>query len=331
MMTFTTIGKRKQETKSQSREQVRFVRSQLLLFQSRIRWGILYSLATVTGLFFIPEVVDAIGSEAGILAIFQKTMPLPLISFFVTVGMFVLNDLVDADLDRANGKKRPIPSGMVSKRQAWTFIILTNGAALSLSIITFSPISILIVALMLSIGIMYSAPKIALMKRFVIKTVTIAVYYCLCALLGMTSNYAMDLAIDNSATLLHALSMLAIMIFISSTLNDLGDFDGDRAAGRRTVPIVIGKGNTIKMSMILAICMVPVTWMFYGLALAMGDHGSIMTTVLTSVFALFVASRMAVMRKGFHDMASMRNHHKKIFPLNIVLQSNLVIGALIML
>jgi geranylgeranylglycerol-phosphate geranylgeranyltransferase len=330
MMTFTTDGNRKQEAKKDSRTQVSFARSQLVLLTSRMKWGILYSLATVTGLFFIPGVLGQMGSET-ILIIFQKTMPLPLISFLVTVGMFVLNDLVDADLDRANGKKRPIPSGLVSKRQAWTFIASTNGMALLLSVITFSPISILIVSLMLVIGIMYSAPKIALMKRFVIKTVTIATYYCLCALLGMTSGYGLDLAVNNPATLVHALSMLAIMIFISSTLNDMGDVDGDRAAGRRTVPIVIGKGNTIRMSMVLALCMLPLTWTLYGLTLVAGDHGSVVTAMLTSLFALFVASKMAAMRKGLQDTESMRKHHKKLFPLNLVLQSNLVVGGLVML
>lgn len=327
MMRFTSNGNQRQEVRS---KQTSFAKSQWVLFQSRKKWGILYSLATVTGLFFMPGVLDAVGSEAGMLAVFLKALPLPAISFLITVGMFVLNDFVDADLDRANGKKRPIPSGLVSKRQAWTFIISTNAAALLLSVITFNPISFLIVALMLAIGIMYSAPKIALMKRFVVKTVTIAIYYCLCAVLGITS-YGLDLALDNPVILIHTLSMLAIMIFISSTLNDLGDVDGDRAAGRRTVPIVIGKDNTIKLSMILATCMLPVTWTLYGLAAVSGGHGIIITAVLSSLFAVVVASKMAAMRRGLQDMESMRKHHKKLFPLNLVLQSNLVVGGLVLL
>jgi geranylgeranylglycerol-phosphate geranylgeranyltransferase len=328
MISFTTNGNRKQEVKDQSREGTSFVKSQLLLFQSRSKWGMLYSLATATGLFFVPGVLRAMMSESSFWMVLQNTMLLPLISLLVTVGMFVLNDLVDADLDKVNGKKRPIPSGMVSKRRAWTFILSTNGMALLLSIVTFNLISILIVSLMLVIGISYSAPKIALMKRFVVKTVTIAVYYCLCSLLGMTSIYGLGLVTNNPFTLIHSLSMLAIMIFISSTLNDLGDVDGDRAADRRTVPIVIGKGNTIKLSMVLAAAMLPITWALYSLALLAGDRGSMVTGLLTSVFALFVASKMAAMRRGLLDTESMRRHHKKLFPLNIVLQSSLVVAGL---
>jgi len=326
MMSFTTNGNRQERI-----NQVSFVRSQLVLLESRKRWGILYSLATVSGLLSMPGVLGAMWLGADLLTIFQKVMPLPAISFLITVGMFVLNDLVDAELDRANGKKRPIPSGLVSKRQTWIFITLTNGLALLLSLITLNPISIIIVGFMLLLGILYSAPRIALMKRFVIKTVTIAIYYSLCALLGVTSIYSLDLMLDNPAILAHSLSMLSIMIFISSTLNDLGDVEGDRAAGRRTIPIVIGKGNTIKLSMILAICMLPTSWALYALAMTTGNNGSLVTPALTSLFALVITLRMSNMRKGLHDMESMRRHHKKLFPLNLILQSNLVIGALIML
>lgn len=328
MMTLATNGKQIQSTKNQ---EAPFVQSQWILFQSRKRWGILYSLATVTGLFFIPGMLGTILTESSILSIVQKTLPLPAISFLITVGMFVLNDLVDSDLDRANGKKRPIPSGLVSKRQAWTFIISTNMAALVLSIITFNLTGNLIVAAMLIIGILYSAPKIALMKRFLTKTITIAIYYCLCALLGATS-YGTDMVMNNPVILAHGLSMLAVMIFISSTLNDLGDVGGDRAAGRRTVPIVIGEDNTIKLCMTLAISMLPLTWLFYVLATAVADNqGNLFMAITTSLFSILISSKMAAMGKSQHDMESMRRHHKKLFPLNLVLQSNIAVGGVVIL
>ena len=121
--------------------QVSFVRSQLILFQSRKKFGLLYSLATVAGLFCVPDALGAMGMETSIPALLQQTVPLPLISLLVAVGMYILNDLVDADLDRANGKKRPIPSGIVSKRQAWGFIMLTNSAAVALALVTLNPVT----------------------------------------------------------------------------------------------------------------------------------------------------------------------------------------------
>ncbi|HEX7032318.1 MAG TPA: UbiA family prenyltransferase, partial [Nitrososphaera sp.] len=137
---------------------------------------------------------------------------------------------------------------------------------------------------------------------------------------------------NNPVILAHGLSMLAIMIFISSTLNDLGDVAGDRAAGRRTVPIVIGEGNTIKLCMILAISMLPLTWLFYGLATAVADdRGNLIMAITASLFSVLLASKMAAMGKSQQDMESMRRHHKKLFPLNLVLQSNVAMGGVIVL
>ena len=36
---------------------------------------------------------------------------------------------------------------------------------------------------------------------------------------------------------------LALMVFVTSPLNDLGDIEGDKASGRRTIPIVIGRDH----------------------------------------------------------------------------------------
>jgi 4-hydroxybenzoate polyprenyltransferase len=322
----SSINGQQTRREDNQRAQVSFVRSQLILFQSRKKWGALYSLATVAGLFCMPGILTAMGSETHVLTFIQKVMPLPLISLLVSVGMYILNDLVDADLDRTNGKKRPIPSGLVSKKQAWSFIVLTNGAGVLLSIITFNQAAMIILAPMLAIGIMYSAPKIALMNRFVIKTLAITLFYMLCSLLGMISSYGMDLAVSNPATAVYVMAMLGIMIFISSTLNDLGDVEGDRAAGRRTVPIVLGGDRTIKLLIIQAVSMVAVSC-----ALLLTAGIGTAAAVATSLFALLVISRLAKIRQGLRnaDMEAMRRQHKKLFPLHIVLQSILAAGPLL--
>jgi 4-hydroxybenzoate polyprenyltransferase len=134
MASVLTIGKR-QEIKQKNagaKNQASFFRSQVILFNSRKKHGLLYSIATVAGLFCIPGILNAMGSETEIQLLIQSTAPLPLVTLMIAVGMYVLNDLVDADIDRVNSKNRPIPSGLVSKKQAWSFIILTNGTAVAL-------------------------------------------------------------------------------------------------------------------------------------------------------------------------------------------------------
>jgi geranylgeranylglycerol-phosphate geranylgeranyltransferase len=307
---------------------ISFAKSQLVLFQSRKKFAFLYCLATVTGLFCLPGVINAISAGSGLLTIMSQALPLPLSSLLVTAGTYILNDLVDADLDRANGKKRPIPSGMVSKRQAWAFIALTFGIALILTAITLRPISIVIVTLMVTIGIAYSAPMIALMKRFVVKTASIAIFYILCALLGLTSAFNLDLATDNPTLVASVLLTLALMVFISSTLNDMGDVDGDKAAGRRTIPIVIGKDNTIRLAMVLAKSVLVITWAFYGFSVVTGRDASPVTTAMTSVIAAVVLMTLSRMRKGLHDAEFMRKQHKRLFPLQMLLHPSLITGVM---
>ena len=307
--------------------QVSFVRSQLILFQSRKKFGLLYSLATVAGLFCVPGALGAMGMETSIPALLQQTVPLPLISLLVAVGMYILNDLVDADLDRANGKKRPIPSSIVSKRQAWGFIMLTNSAAVALALVTLNPVSMILLAPMLAIGIMYSAPKVALMNRFVIKNLSIAIFYMMCALLGMTSIYGADLAFSNPSVPVHSMAVFGVMIFVGSIVNDLGDVKGDKAEGRRTIPIVMGGERTVKMLMVLLMSMPAISWMLYILT----DGVGITTAAAISVIAILALTRMTKMQHGLKTMDAdyMRRQHKKWFPLHMVLQTSLAVGVLL--
>jgi geranylgeranylglycerol-phosphate geranylgeranyltransferase len=146
----------------------------------------------------------------------------------------------------------------------------------------------------------------------------------LCAVLGITSSYGIELAAASPVVPIYAMLMLGMMIFISSVFNDLGDVKGDKAAGRRTIPIVIGRTNTVKMSMALVSTMAAISWATF----AVGETGLI-TAILTSSFSLIVAIRMTKSLKGLDDMEFMRKEHKKIFPLHLILQSSLVIGILL--
>src|ERR671915_1168821 len=188
-MATVVTGRRLQDVQQQNTEvrtQASFFRSQILLFNSRRKHGLLYSVATAAGLFCIPGILNVVGSETEIQLLIQRIIPAPFITLMIAVGMYILNDLVDADLDKTSLKNRPIPSGRVSKKQAWTFIMLTNGAALGILISVLAIDSIIFVIPMIIIGILYSMPKkIAFMNRFVIKNIAISLFYMLCTMLGI--------------------------------------------------------------------------------------------------------------------------------------------------
>jgi 4-hydroxybenzoate polyprenyltransferase len=326
MSTFPSLRRQRATEGSGVRRQAGLLQSQVILFNSRKKWGLLYSLATLSGVLCVPGVLAEIPLEQSPFGVIQNVALLPLISLLIATGMYILNDLVDADLDRANGKQRPIPSGAVSKRQAWVFIGLTNGLALLLAGLTFNEVSMLLVAPMMAIGVMYSAPKIALMDRFVVKTLSISIFYAICALLGITSAYGMELALESPAVPIFSMTLLGIMIFISSTLNDLGDVDGDRAARRRTIPVVLGTRDTIKVLSMLSLGAVVLSLIVYGI---IGP----LSVFMAAMFFLLVIVRL---RRIGHEVERMnvdaaRREHKKIFPMHMVLQLLLAVGAVMIM
>src|SRR5215216_8192619 len=306
-----------------------FFRSQLILFNSRKKHGLLYSVATVAGLFCMPGILSIMGAETDILLLIQRTIPVPIITLMIAVGMYILNDVVDADLDKANSKNRPIPSGVVSKRQAWSFIILTNVAAVAMLMLIVTVASTILVIPMIIIGILYSTPKkIAFMNRFLLKNISIAVFYILCVMLGISASYGIDLAINNPIIPIHMMAVSGIMIFVGSIVNDLGDTKGDKAAGRRTIPIVLGGENTIKMLIILLGSMPAISWILYGVFVE-HDTRSIITPIAVTIVASLALLRMTIIERVFEDMKLIREQHKKWFPLYMLLQSGIVVASLL--
>jgi geranylgeranylglycerol-phosphate geranylgeranyltransferase len=205
--------------------------------------------------------------------------------------------------------------------------MLTNGAALGILISTLPIASAIFVMPMMLIGILYSTPKkIALMNRFVIKNIAIALFYMLCSMLGITSSYGTELAIKNPIVTIHTITMSGIMIFVGSTINDLGDIKGDKAAGRRTIPIVLGSENTVRVLIILLVSMPVTSWMLY---VTFVEQDSISTMMITTPIAITIVASLALLRmtnirKVFEDMKLMREQHKKWFPLYMLLQLGMV-------
>jgi geranylgeranylglycerol-phosphate geranylgeranyltransferase len=120
------------------------------------------------------------------------------------------------------------------------------------------------------------------------------------------------------------------MIFVGSIVNDLGDTKGDKAAGRRTIPIVLGGEKTIKMLIILLASMPAISWMLYWTSVEHDTTRMMMTTpIAVTIVASLALLRMTKIQKVFEDMELMRKQHKKWFPLYMVLQSCLVVGALL--
>jgi geranylgeranylglycerol-phosphate geranylgeranyltransferase len=310
------------EAQSQS-STIELLKSQLILFNYRKRWGMIYALATLAGLFTIPGAFASITNSPQLLTqTIIAMVTLPLSSLFIITGMYVFNDLIDSDLDKANGKKRPIPSGEVSKLQAWIFIIGTNSLGVALSLVTNNVYSLIISLSLVSIGIMYSAPRVAFKDKFLVKTLSIAVAMMLCISLGSSPFWNQNNSLGLS--ILYPALMLAFMVFITSPFNDVADVIGDKLAGRKTIPIVIGSENTVKLAITLAGIMIAISWAVYFIS----NTGWITPLLVSLVSALTIIN----MRKTLTNLSNkeyVRKQHKKSMPLHLLLQFVLALGAVL--
>jgi geranylgeranylglycerol-phosphate geranylgeranyltransferase len=288
----------------------------------------IYALATLAGLFSIPGGFVSVMNTPDVFSqTITSMVTLPLSSLFIIIGMYVFNDLVDADLDKSNGKKRPIPSGEVSKFQAWIFIIGTNSLGLALSLITSNIFSLLISLSLVSIGIMYSAPRIAFKDKFLVKTISISVAMMLCISLGSTSYWNLNSAkvlqfSSLGIQILYPSILLAIMVFITSPFNDVADVVGDKKAGRKTIPIVIGSENTVKMAIALAGTMIAISWIVYFVS-----NTGWVNPLLVSLVSILTIYNMSKTLKNLSNKEYVRKQHKKSMPLHLLLQLALAIGA----
>lgn len=337
------------------------LRSQILLFNSRKKWGLLFALATLAGMFCVPAAMDQIqGNLLGSVdnrVSFLINLVLPMSTLLIITGMYVLNDLFDADLDRINGKtKRPIPSGKVSKRQALVFVVLMNVVGLSVPILANNVLGTILASTITLIGILYSLPKISLKDKFIIKTCAIGIAMA-CSLLLGASMYFIDNVGTDISIMFYWISVqaggqflypmfsglvLAMMVLVTSPLNDLGDIKGDKQAGRRTIPIVLGKENTVRLSMLITIGIAISSWMLYVTFLSSFDNDAIRLNdkigalslalpLMVSGTCLLVIFHLLKVLKRIEDQNYIRESvSKKSMPLHLLLQLSLVVGCLLL-
>ncbi|MGH9977803.1 MAG: UbiA prenyltransferase family protein [Nitrososphaeraceae archaeon] len=319
-------------------------------------------MATISGMFCVPSTLDQI--QGNIFGTFDNRMSLlisiflPISTLLIITGMYVLNDLFDADLDRINGKtNRPIPSGKVSKGHALLFVVVTNVIGLSVPVFSNNQLGIVLASVIALIGILYSLPKVSLKDKYIIKTCAIGIAMASSLLLG-ASNYLHEdfrtgTDIGNvfrwtSGHLeglmlypVYAAIMLFMMVFVTSPLNDLGDIRGDREAGRRTIPIVIGKVNTVRLSLLITIGIAFLSWMLYANSNSYGEgdwtglHDNIIAIPIVLPLAVsgtcfLIIFHLLKVLKQMEDQNYIRESvSKKSMPLHLLLQFSLVIGFLL--
>lgn len=147
-----------------------------------------------------------------------------------------LNQICDLANDRINKPHRPLPSGRISMRQAWVFVVAGYALALAMvAAVNRETFAIYLVAALATVA--YSAPPIRLKRHPLGSNLIIAL------IRGWLLKVAGWAAV---ATVLHSIEpwYIGFIYFVfllgATTTKDFADIEGDRAAGCITLPVKYG-------------------------------------------------------------------------------------------
>lgn len=152
-----------------------------------------------------------------------------------TWAIYLLNGVADVVEDRENGSVRPIARGILPVDFAKSVVVGLSAAAAGFAALI-SPVVCLLVALHLAAGIAYSTGPRPL------KGNVPGFFGAVVALGGLTylCGWYASGATEIGAPLLLFGGAMSLWMGFGGATKDLSDVAGDRLAGRRTLPVVLG-------------------------------------------------------------------------------------------
>jgi geranylgeranylglycerol-phosphate geranylgeranyltransferase len=252
-------------------------------------------------------------------------------SYLLGLSTYIYNDLTDYDVDKINRIDNAIFTKQAStKHQLLSLILIIFSISLSITaIINIYSFAISITFTLL--GILYSHPKFNLKNKFPLKTVVTAIGGGLLSLLGGVtvlveeSSFSLDQYYSHTSilSLLYLAFSFTIFYFIQSTMADIGDIKGDRAAGRRTFPIVLGMSRTLSVML-----SVPITIFAIAILLRSYLDLKIVDLILISISCCVIITFIKWISRRLNDSIFIKNNRKNLRYINILTQISILLALI---
>ncbi|HEV2178027.1 MAG TPA: UbiA family prenyltransferase [Candidatus Sulfopaludibacter sp.] len=147
-----------------------------------------------------------------------------------------LNQICDLENDRLNKPHRPLPSGRMSRAQAWGFVAVAYVAALAMAAgVNRQTFVIYLVAALATVA--YSAPPLRLKRHPIGSNFTIALIR---GELLKVAGWAAVSTVLGSIEPWYIGFVYFVFLLGATTTKDFADIEGDRAAGCITLPVRYG-------------------------------------------------------------------------------------------
>lgn len=179
----------------------------------------------------------------------------------ITAFGYVSNDLTDQAEDRVNKPDRPLPTGVVTPRQALLVTCLLAVAALLLS----APLGLAPVTIAAAVLLLLLLYNRRLKGASGVGNLLIAGLAAGALLPGVVAVYGWQWAPFRK--LFPAVLALALFIFAREVVKTLEDRTGDGLVGKRTIALTLGIGGTVRLVAALAFllcCTVTLLFCWWG-------------------------------------------------------------------
>ncbi len=154
----------------------------------------------------------------------------------VTLSVYVFNGVMDVEEDQINGSLRPVASGKLKIAQATG----VAGGLAALSVIgslALGSLMVWSVVVALALGWLYSGPPFYLKRS----PTGWAILGIVAALITYNAGYAANESGGDILSFSIFAVVMALWLGIVSQTKDLSDIEGDKQAGRRSGPVVLGE------------------------------------------------------------------------------------------
>lgn len=187
----------------------------------------------------------------------------------ITAAGNVINDYYDAEIDAINRPDRPIPSGVITQRQALCYAIILAGLGNLIGFLL-APAPLIIIAVFNTIILWLYASSLKKKPFFG----NLAVSYL------SASMFLFGGALAGMPGLILNIPVAGATFFVMiarELIKDVEDIPGDQEDGARTLPIIIGIRKTVIFATLCAITGVAISLLLYyrwGPAYLAGIHYS---------------------------------------------------------
>jgi 4-hydroxybenzoate polyprenyltransferase len=163
----------------------------------------------------------------------------------VWIGTNLFNDLYDLEIDRRSNPTRVLVTGGITGLEVKALASIAYLLSALLAFLLFDWLFRVMVLTAVFLGFQYSAPPLRLRRWGPLATLSIGVGISLAFLAGGASQGG----ISSEGAMVAVL--FGVVAFTSSSVKDFKDIEGDRGAGIRTLPIVLGYEQAVRVIALL--------------------------------------------------------------------------------